>query len=288
MHHLYWVLKGVKVYALVGKSGTGKSFRAKLVADKYHINYIIDDGLFIKEDRILAGKTAKQADGYLTAVKTAIFEDIEHRENVLKALTKENFNKILLIGTSRKMVNKIADRLELPHIFKYIQIEDIASRSEIEQALHSRNQEQKHVIPVPAVEVGKDYSSILADSVKIFLKGGINLFRKKKSFNKAVVRPQFHQNKGRVSISESALSQMILHCIDEFNDTLKVSKVSIKNRNEGYMVHLTITVPFGQSLPSSLQKLQNYIIDSISRYTGILVEEVHITVETIKGGIRDD
>ena len=40
----------VKVYALVGRSGTGKSFRAQLVADKYHIPLIVDDGLLIKND----------------------------------------------------------------------------------------------------------------------------------------------------------------------------------------------------------------------------------------------
>ena len=46
----------VKVYALVGRSGTGKSFRAQLVADKYHIPLIVDDGLLIKDDKILAGR----------------------------------------------------------------------------------------------------------------------------------------------------------------------------------------------------------------------------------------
>ena len=48
------------VYALVGKSGTGKSFRAKLLAEKIGISYIIDDGLLIYGDTILAGRSAKQ------------------------------------------------------------------------------------------------------------------------------------------------------------------------------------------------------------------------------------
>ena len=38
-------LNGVKVYALVGRSGTGKSHHSKLVAQKHHIDLIIDDGL---------------------------------------------------------------------------------------------------------------------------------------------------------------------------------------------------------------------------------------------------
>ena len=38
-------LNGIKVYALVGRSGTGKSHHSKLVAQKHHIDLIIDDGL---------------------------------------------------------------------------------------------------------------------------------------------------------------------------------------------------------------------------------------------------
>ena len=50
------LFKGITTYALVGPSGTGKSFRARLVADKYKIEAIIDDGLLIKDERILKGR----------------------------------------------------------------------------------------------------------------------------------------------------------------------------------------------------------------------------------------
>jgi len=58
---LLWLIKGVRVYALVGASGTGKSFRAKLVAQKYGIDMIIDDGLLIRGDTLLAGRSAKKS-----------------------------------------------------------------------------------------------------------------------------------------------------------------------------------------------------------------------------------
>ena len=45
-----FAFKRIKVFALIGESGTGKSFRAKLVAQKYGIDYIIDDGLLIREN----------------------------------------------------------------------------------------------------------------------------------------------------------------------------------------------------------------------------------------------
>ena len=44
--------KTCSVFALVGESGTGKSFRAKLLAEKYGITAIIDDGLLIQNDKI--------------------------------------------------------------------------------------------------------------------------------------------------------------------------------------------------------------------------------------------
>ena len=63
-----WLFKGIRVYSLGGESGTGKSFRAKLVAQKYGIEMIIDDGLLIRGDAIVAGKSAKKEQLYMTDV----------------------------------------------------------------------------------------------------------------------------------------------------------------------------------------------------------------------------
>ena len=48
------------VIALVGPSGTGKSHRALLVANQYKADIIIDDGLLIKDGKIIAGSSAKK------------------------------------------------------------------------------------------------------------------------------------------------------------------------------------------------------------------------------------
>jgi len=132
---LFSFLKRIKVFALVGESGTGKSFRAKLVAQKYGIEYIIDDGLLIKDQRILAGHSAKKEKTFLAAVKVALFDEKAHRDEVAKMLQGEKIKKILLLGTSDKMVNKIATRLQLPPVSRIIRIDDIASQEEIEKAI---------------------------------------------------------------------------------------------------------------------------------------------------------
>lgn len=85
-HHLVWLLRGVQVMGLVGRSGTGKSFRAQLLAQKFGIDIIIDDGLLIRDQNILAGRSAKREKGKITAVKTALFTDNAHSMEVLTAL----------------------------------------------------------------------------------------------------------------------------------------------------------------------------------------------------------
>ena len=87
---LAWRFRGIRVYALVGKSGTGKSFRAKLIMQKHSIDLLIDDGLLIKDQKIIAGKSAKREKAYLAAVKTALFTEKEHRRAVRHALERQS------------------------------------------------------------------------------------------------------------------------------------------------------------------------------------------------------
>ncbi|MFP4363746.1 MAG: hypothetical protein ACLFR1_07730 [Spirochaetia bacterium] len=280
-HNLLWLLKGVQVYGLIGKSGTGKSFRAKLVARKFNIDLIIDDGLLIRNQKIIAGKSAKKENAYLAAIKTALFDDKEHKKEVRDALDKEKFKRILIIGTSERMVKKIDERLGLPAITRNIHIEEVASKEEIETAMHSRQIEGKHVIPVPAIEVKRDYPHIFYDSVKIFLKKNLNLLKKASVFEKTVVRPEYKDQRGKVAISEAALAQMILHCVDEFNHTIEVKKISVKTDNYGYKLKVAIGAPFGTQLSGNIHDLQEYIMDNIERYTGIMVDSVEIIIAGI-------
>ena len=50
----------MKVYSLSGKSGTGKSYQAINLCRKMNIESIIDDGLFICRNKVIAGISAKR------------------------------------------------------------------------------------------------------------------------------------------------------------------------------------------------------------------------------------
>ncbi|MDR1857948.1 MAG: ATP-binding protein [Treponema sp.] len=274
-------LKRIKVIALIGESGTGKSFRAKLIAQKYGIEFIIDDGLLIRDNRILAGHSAKKEKTFLAAVKVALFDEKSHRDEVARKLQSEKIKKILVLGTSEKMVNKIAARLQMPPPSKIIKIEDIASQDEIDKAVRTRRIEGKHVIPVPSIEIKRSYPNIFYDAIRIFRRqGSPAIGPTPKVHEKSVVRPEYSR-RGKVIISETALSQMVIHCVDEYNQEIRIKKIVVRDREMGYSLVITIDVPYGIQLGGNIHDLQQYVIDNIERYTGILIEEVNIIIDKV-------
>ncbi|MHB9292346.1 hypothetical protein Holit_01443 [Hollandina sp. SP2] len=278
---LFLSLRRIKIYALVGESGTGKSFRAKLVAQKYRIDFIIDDGLLIRDNRILAGQSAKKEKTFLAAVKVALFDAKSQRDEVARKLQGERFKKILILGTSVKMVNKIALRLQLPPPSKIIKIEDIASQGDIENAIRTRRIEGKHVIPVPSIEVKRNYPTIFYNAIRIFKWNPVPpISSTPRVHEKSVVRPEYSK-RSRVTISETALSYMVINCVDEYNQNIRIKKIAVKDDTMGYRLVITIDVAYGTQLGGDIHELQQYIIDSIERYTGILIEEVNIIIDKI-------
>ena len=114
-----------------------------------------------------AGFSAKKEESRLKAVRRAIFQDPVQVASVQKALAKINPKKLLILGTSERMVDKITLALGLPKPSRYIHIEQVATREEIARANESRLKEGKHIIPLlnRAVEVTR--GAISAHDVKI-------------------------------------------------------------------------------------------------------------------------
>ena len=96
------------VLAFTGPPGSGKSDRALVVAYENKASCIIDDGILIYHNRIVAGKSAKREASRLTAVRRALFWDSNQAEDVIFHIMKINPERILILGTSDRMVQKIA------------------------------------------------------------------------------------------------------------------------------------------------------------------------------------
>ena len=274
-----WALRGVQVMALVGKSGTGKSFRAQLIARKYNIEAIIDDGLLIQGQKILAGRSAKREQGGIEAVKTAVFHDESHTREVRRVLERTRAQRILVIATSEKMVSRITERLGLPRVQRIITIEDVATEEEIDAALRSRRTQGRHIIPVPPIEVKRDYANIVIDSITIFLRNNL-LRRRGRMFEKTVVSPEF-ERRGQVTVSEAALTQMVLHCVHEFAPEFQIERLVVIGDLRQPGLEVLLRVPFDTPVAGRLHQLRDYIISSVERFSGLLINQVDITVDKV-------
>ncbi len=82
-------------------------------------------------------------------------------------------DKILILGTSDDMVQKIAQNLNLPALTKTIYITEVATEEEMQTAKKIRMGEGKHVIPVPTFEIKKDFSGYILDPLQIFKSKGL-------------------------------------------------------------------------------------------------------------------
>jgi adenylate kinase family enzyme len=275
-------VKKIKIIALVGTSGTGKSYHAKLVAEKYKIDFIIDDGLLIRNDRIVAGHSAKEEKSFIASVKAAVFDEKGRRDEVARKLQTEKFSGVLIVGTSDKMVKKIAARLQLPLPSKIVYIEDIASQEDIDTALRTRRVEGKHVIPLPSVEVKRGYPDIYLSPISVLKPSVVQgpIPSVPVLHEKSVVRPSYSIPQ-KSHISELALSLMVKNCVNEFSGSYKVKKIEVKDTETGYRIVIFIIVDFGTDLEKKITELRKYITDNIEKYTGILIEEVNIIIDNV-------
>lgn len=266
----------MKVYALVGESGTGKSYKALEVAYENNINYIIDDGILIHKNKILAGVSAKQASTKIQAVKRAIFNDNDHRDSVKKRIIEENINKILLIGTSDKMVNQISKRLGVNKIDKTIYIQDIATKAEISIAKESRKA-GNHIIPVPTLEVKSIASGLSINPIK-------RLFKRNNKdsivMEKTIIRPTFSYI-GKFYISKNAINQIIFHELSKFEAISKINSVKFQNKNSNLEVFIILEINLFKGI-ESIYQIQKHIIKSLYETTLINVNSVDIVINKVK------
>ncbi len=266
----------MKVYSLVGQSGTGKSYKAFMVARDKEIEYIIDDGLFIGGTRVVAGRSAKREKTKISSIRRALFKDEKHRESVRQAIKEINPDKILILGTSNKMINEIARVLLLPEVGETILINDISTDKEIQLARKSRKEEGKHVIPVPAVEIKRDFSGYFIDSLKIFIK-------KDKTLNieeKTIIRPTFSYL-GKYEISKNVLMQMVTFCAMKFERVSKVSKIRTDSNPIGVIISFEIAIKLVSRIDNMVTEMQKTIIEDVEYMTGLNVLSVNVMVKNI-------
>ena len=267
----------MKVIALVGKSGTGKSYQSLSIAKDKRIDYIIDDGLFIHGNKILAGKSAKRQATKVGAVKTALFADEDHRIQVVDAIKNNNPSGILIIGTSENMVKKIAERLELPEIEEIIKIEDITDEKEREIAKKQRYELGKHVIPVPTFQLKHEFSGYFIDPLRIFRRKSSG---KHEFTEKSEVRPTYSYL-GQYIISDRVITDLVSHTAYRVKGVEEISKITTISNEKGIDILVDIVVLYGMNIIKMAHTLQMKIKDEVEKMTALNVLTVSIHVKNL-------
>lgn len=270
----------MKVYALVGPSGTGKSYKALELAYEHDIKYIIDDGILIYKNKIIAGLSAKQANTVMEAVKIAIFNDINHRESVKKKLEEENIDKILILGTSNKMIKNIIQKLEIEKIYKIININDISTSREILIAKESRKQ-GNHIIPVPTIEIKAITSGLSINSLKRFF---IRKNNTCKEIEKTIIRPTFSYI-GKFFINPNVIHEIIRYEVNKFEKVEKINKIEVNNIKSNINVILNININNMNQIRESY-KIQRIIKEKVEQITLINVEKVDVYIKKLKSNAK--
>ena len=269
----------IRVYAFVGPSGTGKSYRAQMVAGENNIRYIIDDGLLINDNEVVAGSSAKKAPTKIETVKHALFYNKQEKDEIVNAIKKYKPDGILILGTSDGMVAKIAENLGLPKISKIIYISDVATEEEMQKAKRIRVTEGKHVIPVPTFEIKKDFSGYLLDPLQIFKSKGSG--QNPYIAEKSIIRPTFSYL-GNFTISDAVFRQIIQTLANREKDIIKIYKIRIDKYGEGMSIYMESTVKYGCIIQESFKKFQIKVKKEIERLTSMNVQKIEIVVKSLK------
>ena len=260
------------IYALIGASGTGKSHNAIQVADEYHIDAIIDDGLLIMNGKKMAGSSAKAEETKMAAVKRAIFNDPKHADEMRQRIRQLRPKSILILGTSEKMVDRIVTTLELPTVKQKIFIQEIATPEQIALAQKMR-QDGKHVIPLPSIEVKKDLPNFWIDPI-------VNFFSKKKGGRqeeKSIVRPKFSQL-GTLTIAGSVIETMVRYVLWQYDELDHSARVQVEMYDYGVSISCDMRIRFGQPIQAVIHEFQKDVAALVDDLTSLSVARIDIRI----------
>ena len=266
----------MKIVGFSGVSGSGKSYRALDVAAEKGISYIIDDGLLISRRHVVAGKSAKKEKTRLASVRCALFFDDEHMESVKKAIKEENPDGILILGTSHEMIVKIAERLALPAVSSFVEIDEVASEEEMEMAHEMRMQQGKHVIPVPTFELKKDFSGYWMDALK-------KITRKKAedpSKERTIIRPTFSYM-GEFVISPGAICDIAKNEAANVSGVVRPINCSCREVEGGVSVKIEIEVKYGKRIDKTGEEVCKMVSKAIDTYTSINISRITVVIKSV-------
>ena len=273
----------MEIYALIGHSGTGKSHRAPVIARQYSIEYVIDDGLLIKGNMNLAGRSAKRENTRFGAIKRALFKDPEHAGQVREKLAEAGPERLLIISTSRRMADVIAENLGLPSPSHYYTIEEVSDPESIKEALTLRAKENRHVIPLPTFAIKKEFPGYIIDPLRSFFSFPSSL-PEGAPVERSVVRPVF-STLGGFYIAEQVITRLVEYISSKTPGIYKVMHVALENGSKKVVLNIDLAIDLvrvpDMKLDGVLREVQRTVKEAIEYQTGFYLDEVNVSARKI-------
>ncbi len=273
----------MEIYSLVGHSGTGKSHQAPIVAREHNIDYIIDDGLLIKGNQVLAGRSAKRENTRYGAIKRALFKDEEHARQVKETISEIKPGRLLIIGTSRRMTEVIAQNLSLNAPAQYLLIEEISNPESIQTALAVRAKTNRHVIPLPTFAIKKDFPGYFIDPLRTFFSLPATA-SKDIPVERSVVRPVF-STLGSFYIAEHVVNDLVEYIVTQFSGVHNIMYLEVENGNSRVTLKIDISINLSavadKRIDQLLREIQQAVKDTVEYQTGFFLDEVNVYARKI-------
>ena len=247
---------------------------------RMHIDAMIDDGLFISENRILGGVSAKKQPTKVGAVKTALFMDDKQKKHMVETIRKANPKSILILGTSDDMIRKIAARLELPQPSKIIQIDDITTREERNRARKFRSEAGTHVIPAPTFQVKRQFSGYFLNPLKRLRQGGGNI--RVIGAEKTIVRPTYSYL-GEYIISDKVITDIVQHVSRTVGGVADIVWVAVDHNPEsGLFIRIILQLSHGVKIRKIAAAIQRETYETVARMTSFNIRAVDVEIRSIR------
>ena len=217
------------------------------------------------------------------AVSRVFFVLPGHASEVRHAIAASQPRRILLLGTSENMVQKIAKALKIGPVSKIIRIEDIASKKDMEIAQYHRLRRGEHIIPVPTIELKPHFSGYLIDPIKSFFKTSSS--KRRRLGERSIVRPVFSYY-GKLVIDDSVIKSIVHIVAEKLQEVYRVGSTHVKHLfngddDLGIMVSIEIVFAYGHTIAEAMERLRKEVQAEIERMTGMVVHEINILVKSL-------
>ena len=269
----------MKVTGFVGESGSGKSHLATKVARDNNIKLIIDDGLLISGNRVVAGISAKSEKTWLASIRRALFTMEEHKKEVINALKNFPDEELMIVGTSENMINKITEALMLPEVLKFIRIEDVSSAEDIKKAKAIRKKGGMHVVPVPTFEIKEQFSGYFLRPLQFLI--GEKEGKNPQNMEKSIVRPTYSYL-GDYSISKGVIKNLCVFETKKLPEVHKVRRITTVSLSGGIAVKIDVVLKMSCNVQEVCEKIHYNISKIIDRMTSINILSIDVNVKSVK------